>query len=44
MERYYEGQFKELRDLLLRMSYLAVENFTHSLEVSSAASRTSVKP
>jgi len=32
MERYYEAQFEELRDLLLRMSYLALENLTRALD------------
>jgi phosphate transport system protein len=32
MERYYESQFRELRDLLLRMSYLATENVSLALD------------
>jgi phosphate transport system protein len=32
MERYYESQFRELRDLLLRMSYLAEENVSMALD------------
>ncbi len=32
MDRYYESQFRELRDLLLRMSYLAEENVSLALD------------
>jgi phosphate transport system protein len=32
MERYYESQFRDLRDLLLRMSYLAEENVSMALD------------
>jgi phosphate transport system protein len=32
VERYYESQFRDLRDLLLRMSYLAEENVSLALE------------
>ncbi|MBD3162549.1 MAG: phosphate signaling complex protein PhoU [Candidatus Eisenbacteria bacterium] len=32
MERYYEAQFKELLDLLLRLSYLSIENYSRALQ------------
>ncbi|MDM7914123.1 MAG: phosphate signaling complex protein PhoU [Candidatus Eisenbacteria bacterium] len=32
MKRYYDSRFEELRDLLLRMSYLSVENFLRALQ------------